>query len=100
MFDAMLTAYAQLDRAKPLMPSKGVMGLIWLPDCRQTGRYGATDGAVVLFIDPDESGWRLTCQPLFSEHRLRSETLEEAQHEAERLVSGSFQGNLALDALD
>lgn len=93
-------SYAQIDRAKPLVPSKGVMGLIWLPDIRRTGRYGATDGVVVLFLDPDGFGWRLTCHPLFSGHRLRSEALEEAQHEAEGLVSRSFHGKLALDAID
>jgi len=78
------------DRSKPLVPSNGIMGLIWLPDSRRSGRWGATDGVVVLFLDPDTSGWRLTCDPLFSHRRLRSDRLDDAQHEAESLVNAAF----------
>jgi hypothetical protein len=96
LFDAMQTAtYSEHDRSKPLSPSNGVMGLIWLPDSRRSGRYGATDGVVVLFLDPDEAGWRLTCHPLFSGRQLLAETLDEAQDEAESSVSAALQGHLA-----
>jgi hypothetical protein len=101
LFEAMYTAvYSQHDRSKPLSRSSGPMGLIWLPDIRRSGRFGATDGEVVLFLDPDESGWRLTCDPLFHGRRLLSDTLDEARHEAERLVSGAYQATLSLAALD
>jgi hypothetical protein len=83
----------QYDRAKPLCPSNGIMGLIWLPDSHRSGRWGATDGVVVLFLDPEASGWRLTCDPLFSRRQLFADTLDDAQHEAESLVNAAFRAH-------
>jgi hypothetical protein len=46
-----------------------------------------------LFLDPEASGWRLTCDPLFSRRQLFADTLDDAQHEAESLVNAAFRAH-------